>query len=140
MNNGFILSKRQYYILSLTWGLPLTLMGLVCGLCLLVAGKTSKKHLYGYYFIVGKNWGGANLGIITIVCKDSSTELRNHEFGHSIQNCIFGPFTIFFVSLPSCIRYWIRSISNKELPPYDYAWFEGMATMFGERYSARIKQ
>ena len=45
-----------------------------------------------------------------------------HEFGHSFQNAILGPFMIFLVSIPSAIRYWyqtIRESKGKTNKPYD---------------------
>lgn len=140
--SGFKLSKTWYYIISLTWGLPITLIGLAAAAILLVFGCTPYENSYGWYFQVGRNWGGVNLGIVSIVNKTPSEHTLQHEFGHSIQNCIFGIFFIPFVAIPSMIRYWyriyltcIKKISYSELPDYDYAWYEGMATMFGKRYS-----
>ena len=136
---GFRLSKFWYYIISFTWGLPLNLVGIICAVILYIAGKRPTKNIYGWYFRIGNNWGGVNLGIISIVSERSGQHTLLHEFGHSIQACIFGPFVIIFVVIPSVTRYWIRRYQQEikgitNLPDYDYAWFEGQATMFGERY------
>lgn len=143
MKQGFILSKTWYYIISLTWGLPMTLFGIVVAIHLLLTGHKPKQNIYGWYFNVGgDNWGGLNLGLISVVCQNPTPHTLRHEFGHSIQNCIFGIFIFPFVAIPSVIRYWyrrylteVKQISYLDLPCYDYAWFEGQATMFGERYS-----
>lgn len=140
--NGFKLSKTWYYIISFTWGLPMTLLGVVAAIPLLILGYKPKKNLYGWYFEVGNDWGGISFGCISVVAKNPSYHLLQHEFGHSIQNCIFGIFFIPFVAIPSMIRYWhrrylvaVKKMSYLDLPYYDYAWYEGQATMFGERYS-----
>lgn len=132
------MKKITYYILSFTWGLPLTLIGLIGGAAFLLMGYKPKKWLYGYYFEVGKNWGGFNAGPIFFCCKDNSKSLKNHEFGHSLQNCHYGVFTIFIVCIPSVIRYWYREIRTfrglENKTDYDAIWFEGQATRWGERF------
>ena len=137
---GFRLSKVWYYIISLTWGLPLNLVGILCAVILLITGHKPEKNVYGWVFRVGKGWGGVNLGMFSIISKTAGNGTKIHEFGHSIQTCIFGPFIIIFVVIPSFTRYWVRIYQEKvkgmtNLPDYDYAWFEGQATMFGIRYN-----
>ena len=136
------LSKISYWTLSLTWGLLLTLLGLITAVVLLCCGKKPYRHMYGYVFTVGENWGGLNMGPITLVDKYVGPRTRNHEFGHSIQNCYFGPLMPFLVAIPSAVRYWyrewlIRSGRKKarELPSYDSIWFEGTATSIGNKYA-----
>lgn len=136
-----ILSKKIYWALSLTWGLILTLLGLTIALILLCCRKKPYRHLYGYVFTVGENWGGFSLGPISVVSKTAHFRTLNHEFGHSIQNCYFGPLMPFIVSIPSAVRYWYREFlvrtgkkKSWELPSYDSIWFEGMATRLGNKY------
>jgi hypothetical protein len=136
------MKKALFYILSLTWGLPMTLIGLIAALFLIVVGYKPKRFGWCYYFEVGKTWGGANLGIIFIACKGLSNNIKSHECGHAIQNCVWGPLMPFVICIPSAIRYWMRSFQfyqGKELKPYDSIWFEGQATRWGkimiERYS-----
>ena len=140
--NKFKLSKTWYYIISFTWGLPMTLVGIAVAIVLLLIGHKPKKNIYGYYFEVGEDWGGVDLSFISVVAKNPSIHTLQHEFGHSIQNCIFGIFFIPLVAIPSAIRYWYRRYLNEirkvpylDLPPYDSIWFEGQATMFGEKYA-----
>lgn len=124
-----------FYILSLTWGLPLTLVG--AGVALVLTLKGYKPKIYGYciFYEVGENWGGLNLGLFCFTCKNAGKRTKNHEFGHAIQNCIYGIFTPFIVTIPSVIRYWYRVIREyKGLPnptPYDAIWFEKQATEWG---------
>ena len=139
--DGFKLSKTWYYIISFTWGLPMNLLGIVAAIPLLLTGHKPKQNLYGWYFEVGEDWGGVSFGFISIVSKNPSSHILQHEFGHSIQNCIFGIFFIPFIAVPSVCRYWYRRYlvevkkkSYLDLPYYDYAWYEGLATVFGERY------
>lgn len=134
------LNKSLYFILSCTWGLPLTLMGCIVALALRIIGIKPKRFLYGFYFPIA-NGCGFNIGPISIVDKDPDTNHLKHEFGHSIQNCFFGPFIFFLVIIPSVTRFWyreylvrVKKYEYRELPPYDSTWFEGTATQLGEKY------
>lgn len=139
MNKGFILPKTWYYIISFTQGILLTLAGCIVTGVLMLMGYKPQKNMYGWYIEFGENWGGFNAGPCSIVSKNPSRHILQHEFGHSIQNCIFGPFIIPFVVIPSVCRYWYREIKKVYEPPYDYAWFEGLATLFGERYYSALE-
>ncbi len=130
-----------FYILSFTWGLPMTLIGAIAALFLLCAGYKPKRFHHFIYFEVGENWGGFECGCFFIVNKNPTLHIKQHEAGHGIQNIIFGWLMPFVVSIPSLIRYWYREFlirSGKkfywELPDYDSIWFEGQATRFGEKY------
>lgn len=136
-----MIDKKTFWLLSLTWGLPMTLFGAIVALALLVTGHKPKKYHYSIYFEVGRGWGGFECGAFFVVCKDNGESLKRHEAGHGIQNCFLGVFTPFLVSIPSAIRYWYRRwiIKNnpqkaKTLPTYDSIWFEKQATELGQRY------
>lgn len=130
--------KLIFYVLSLTWGLPLTLVGLVTAAVLMCFGYKPKKWGGCWYFEIGKNWGGVELGLIFLKDQTDSVHTKNHEFGHAIQNCVFGPFMIFIVAIPSAIRYWYRRLQHMRgitiNTAYDDIWFEGSATRLGTKY------
>lgn len=130
-----------FWIISWTWGLPMTLVGAICALALIITGHKPQKFHQFIYFEVGEDWGGFECGCFFITCKDPDLQLKQHEAGHGIQNIILGVFMPFLVSIPSAIRYWYREYlyrNNKPkynaLPPYDSMWFEGTATKLGEKY------
>jgi hypothetical protein len=106
-------------------------------LVMLWGGFTPRRFGGCIYFEIGKGWGGLNLGLI-FLCQDGAPDsLKTHEFGHSIQNCMWGVLTPLVVHFPSMARYWLREYKaahGEKLPPYDAAWFEGQATKFGEKY------
>lgn len=136
------MKKFLFYLLSFIWGLPMTLCGLIVAAILLLAGHKPKKWKYCYYFEIGHNWGGLEFGAFFLVNKNSSTHIKNHEHGHAIQNCWFGPFFPFIVFIPSAIRYWWRELLTKrgktDLPDYDSIWFEGQATRLGTALADKI--
>lgn len=142
-----MLSSKRYYILSFTWGFVMSLLGVVVSAAALAAGYKPTKNVYGWVFKIGNDWGGVSFGPTSVVCKNHSSTLLRHEFGHSIQNCYLGPVFIFAVAIPSAIRYWYREFlirSNRktrsELAPYDGVWFEGAATKLGMMYEEKKRR
>jgi hypothetical protein len=136
-----IRNKLLFYLLSFTWGLPMTLIGCVVAIVLLMLGYKPKKWGYCYYFEVGKNWGGIELGLIFIVNQNALSSIKSHELGHSQQNCMLGFLMPFLVCIPSATRYWyreylVRSGKKKyfELPDYDSVWFESQASTLGTKF------
>ena len=130
------MKKSVFYLLSLTWGLPLTLAGSVVALALLLTGHKPKRWGYCWYFEIGRNWGGFEMGCFFVKDRTPSRHIMNHEHGHGIQNCYLGPFMPFVVCLPSSLRYWFRALRSRLFPqhklkPYDSVWFEGQATRLG---------
>lgn len=114
----------------------MTLVGALAAAALLAAGKRPARHGGSLYFTAGSGWGGVSLGLFFIVQKDPPERLKDHEFGHSVQNAFFGPFMPFIVSLPSLARYWLRRVraaAGLSNPPYDSVWFEGRATELGQK-------
>jgi hypothetical protein len=130
--------KCAFYLLSFTWGLPLTLVGCIVAIVLLATGHKPKKWGYCYYFEVGQNWGGLELGPIFLTDKSPSVYTKNHEHGHAFQNCKFGPLMPFVVSLPSAVRYWYRRIrttmGNPVKTSYYSVWFESEASTLGKEF------
>lgn len=103
-----------FYLLSLTWGLILTAVGIVVGLLLLITGHKPKLFHHYIRFEVGHNWGGFELGPIFVTDKEPTTAIMQHEAGHGIQNIMFGPIMPFLICIPSAIRYWLRECKTYE--------------------------
>lgn len=139
-----------FWLISFTWGLPLTLIGTFGAFYMLITGH--KPHRYGYfiYFVTnttGSGFEGGPFFFISYDCRQDE-HLKAHEVGHgSIQNWVFGPLTVFICTIPGIIRFWYRiwvvdSGRKKfsELPPYDSIWFENTATKWGEAFVRRMKK
>lgn len=130
------MKKTLFYTLSFTWGMLMTVIGLIVALVLKMFGFKAKKHGWCYYFEVGNNWGGVNLGVVFLTSKNPSEHTRNHEHGHALQNCLWGPLMPVVISLPSATRYWKRHFQQKrgeQLEPYDSVWYEGQASSWGTK-------
>lgn len=136
------MSKTKFYALSFTWGLPLTVVGLIVAAALAVCGYKPRKYGYCLCFEVGDNWGGVELGVVFVVNKNPAASTCNHEHGHALQNTRLGFIMPFAVCIPSALRYWYRryvrrfkgSEAYNALPDYDAIWFEGQATREGTAF------
>ncbi len=123
----------------------MTAFGAIIAAVLICLGYKPKKHVGCWYFEVGTGWGGFEAGLFFVCSKGSNISLKDHEFGHNIQNCILGPFMPFVVSIPSAIRYWYREFKYKrsgKIPPtnYDSIWFEGQATKLGQFFREYLEK
>ncbi|MBQ4381441.1 MAG: hypothetical protein II794_01725 [Oscillospiraceae bacterium] len=139
------MSPGAFYALSLTWGCITTLGGALVALALLITGHRPKKWGYAWCFEAGRGWGGFSMGPFLVTCRDGGQRLRDHEFGHSIQNCRFGPLMPFLVSIPSSTRYRWRLFRERVLKkpsatPYDSVWFEAQATRLGTEFMTRFRE
>lgn len=127
--------KWFYYILLFTWGLLMSLIGLIVSLFLLI-GAQKPYGIFGLWkFEVKERWGGCSLGCMFIRDTTSAESIDRHEIGHTYQNAILGPFFLFIVAIPSAIRYWYQYFKTKReegVKPYDAIWFEGSATDIGD--------
>lgn len=131
-------NKYLYYILSWTWGLPMTLLGVMVALVLIICGYKPKKCGYCYYFEICENWGGIEFGMFFLTEKNPPEYITAHEVGHSLQNCLWGVLMPIVISIPSAIRYWYRRIRVKIGKPctagYYDIWFERQASEWGTKF------
>lgn len=74
MKTNFKPSRILFYILSFTWGIILSTLGLVASLALRALGYRQYPNQYGYVIFIGNNsWGGFTLGPYSFVCPDAPT-------------------------------------------------------------------
>lgn len=137
-----ILKRILFYFLSFTWGIVLSLVGLLMLIPFAFAKKVRVFHgrLYGVFpKCFGSGWG-FEMGCFFFTSYDcvDNDHLRSHECGHGLQNIMFGVFQI-FIQLASLIRFWYRELhfykkGKKPTTEYDSIWFEKMATYLGTKY------
>ena len=104
-----IVRTAGYWIVSLTWGSIMTLLGAVIALALLLTGHRPGRLGPNVYFDVGCGWGGMEYGAFFFVERNAARETILHEAGHGIQNLLLGPLMPFVVCIPSALRYWMRN-------------------------------
>ena len=122
-----------YYWIQFTWGLPLNLVGMLVYFVLVRCLKCKTyKHRKMICIVIPISFGGLNLGMFAIH-GEGDEEVVTHEYGHSIQNLLWGWLMPFVITIPSAIRYWNRTLS-KTTPKTGYydIWFEKQATDFGK--------
>lgn len=146
-----ILFGILYWVAQCTWGILMTSIGLiVTGFCILFLRGKVHRNGYSYIVEIGGDWGGLEFGAFSLCggyttsCPDEEWfyHTRCHEFGHSLQNIIWGPLYPFVIGIPSIIRYHYRNYRrNKGLenPDYDSIWFEGQATNWGTKAVIKIE-
>lgn len=129
-------NKILFYILNFTWGLPLTILGYLLIPFLLPYGKLKRfEYVLYFQFNEPKEWG-FSLGGVIFGSRTDSLAVKQHEFGHSVQNAILGPLMLFVISIPSAIRYWYRRYLYKHTEhgpktSYNDIWFELSASIIG---------
>lgn len=108
-----VLLTILFWIGSLTWGLPLTIVGLGVAIALLATGHKPYKFGPAIYF-TALDGAGFEMGPFFLAPKEGgSFYLCSHELGHGWQNLILGPFMIFAVTIPSASRFWVREIKER---------------------------
>lgn len=130
------MTRKNLYIASLTWGLPMVLVGFLTAIFLLATGHRPYRRSGCWYFEIGNSkWGGLNLGLVILCQPNAPDSLKNHELGHAIQNCRFGFIMPIFVICSSIRYHYLNYLEKEGLPvmPYDSWWFEGQATRLGEQ-------
>lgn len=119
------MKKILYYLVQFTWALPQNIMGFFLSL----KYRKNKREMF-FNSLVSyhkENWGGISLGMFTVINGDRDDEWINgskvHEFGHSIQSLILGPFYFFIIGIPSMI--WCNSKKyNKLRAEKDLSYFD----------------
>ena len=113
----------------------MNIFGLIGAAALSAAGRKPFLHAGSITFKVGKDWGGLSLGIFSFVCEEAQQHTLDHEFGHAIQNAIYGPIFPFIVAIPSFTRYHLITNDIIKVNNYDDIWFEKQATEWGSKFA-----
>lgn len=133
-------NRFVFYLLSFTWGLLWTVIGLLTALFIVIVYRKEVRVVKHQgrlrIHFKKKNFGGASMGVVIITSGGFiSPRLVKHELGHTIQSARFGLLFIPLIAIPSGIRYQYRSRTKKPLKTmYDDIWFEGQATRLGSKY------
>ena len=145
------MNKYFYQFLQITWGAPQTLGGLMLFL------KHYHELHFNYHGAVATQWknkGGLSLGMFIFVPEDSlyhydhlksqysldefRARLCVHEYGHTIQSLILGPFYFLLIGLPSILwgAYYLKR-KNEKLA-YSTFFIEKWANELGEKFTHEI--
>ena len=123
------LKKGAYTAVQWSWGLPQTLIGAA----LYLAHR--KEDHFDYKGATATSWnreGAVSLGKFIFVPRRAGGQagrfLLEHEYGHTLQSLILGPFYLLVVGFPSLI--------GCRLPLHDHRreWYEVWANRLSFRY------
>ena len=90
-----------YYFLQFTWGIIQNAIGLLLFIILKIFKQLS--HTRNFNNTLVSNWkikSSLSLGIFIFL---GNNRLIVHEYGHSIQSLILGPFYLLIIGIPSLI-------------------------------------
>ena len=131
-----------YMFLQCTWGIIQTSIGF---LLFLRYFHTPHKFFYGTVHTSWKRRDGVSLGlfIFSPECKNRMEDdwMVTHEYGHTFQSLLLGPFYFIIIGIPSAI--WAngkRYIHLRETygGPYSFMFAEGWADHLGEKMKKRF--
>ena len=96
------------------------------------------KEQFSYKHALVTRWDRSDslsLGMFIFISKGLNHEERilKHEYGHSLQSCILGPFYLFIIGIPSYIHANVKAAGKK--------WREGKESYFDffpERWADKL--
>ena len=133
-------NRFVFYLLSFTWGLLWTLIGLLTALVVIIIFRKDvyvRRYKGRIRIHLWRDCGfGISMGVVVITAgRLILSKVVKHELGHTIQAARFGLLFIPLIAIPSGIRYQYRTRTKRPLTvPYNAIWFEGQATRLGDKY------
>lgn len=136
------ISYPLYYLLHLTWGILQNIVGFIMYISLIAMNPKRGRFRFNGAFVIG--WDSdysAGIGMFIFIGKvtrEYFTGILSHEYGHTIQSCILGPFYLFVIGIPSFIwAHGRRFNMNRMSGKYRYSDFypERWANHLGRRFT-----
>ena len=142
-HNGKKLKRHAYTAAQWTWGLPQTLIGAA----LYAAHRRDDRFDYkGARATAWNKDTGVSLGKFIFVPRRAGRNaddfLLEHEYGHTLQSLILGPFYLLFVGAPSILWNRLPFFARRRKrtgKSYYSAPFESSANRLAERASKRSR-
>ena len=152
-----LLTRILYHVLQWTFGILQNLAGLAIFLALRIRKGAPKPFFFhgavvsewqrtssmgmGMFIFIGRNLGLEDLRD----AEPGSYEehILSHEYGHTVQSVILGPFYLFVIGLPSAIWCNFKPVAKKWLSgkrEYESFYPEKWATRLGVRTEARHRK
>ena len=135
-----ILRLTLFYFIQLTWGVIQNVLGFLIWLYVLLTGPKEKRRFFHGGLLTRWNLPSSmSMGIFLFMGTDDM-HVVVHEYGHTIQSMILGPFYLPLIGLPSLI--WANSpryISRRRAGRCRYSSFypERWANYLGRKYTGR---
>ena len=136
MKNNF--NYPLYYSIQWTWGIIQNILGFF--LYVVVMCISSNREIYRYQGSKIIYWDrneSVSLGTYIFLGRDDHHTIA-HEYGHSIQSCILGPFYLIVVGIPSFIwcnsKIFKKMRKDKHISYYSF-YPEKWANYLGKKYT-----
>ena len=135
------MKRILYGILQITWGFPQTFFGFAVFLWF------RKGIHYRYHGAVVTEWNkrtGLSLGMFVFIPEGNTGKtFLVHEYGHTVQSLLLGPFYLLFVGIPSVV--WCNfslcdSYRRKKKCSYGSLYTECWANRLGEKSTGERAQ
>ncbi len=129
-----------YWILQLSWGLVQNLAGFFVWAFLML--KNPKRPVRGFHGAVLTQWSrpySCGLGAFIFFGHKRSREANEvlvHEYGHTLQSALLGPFFLLIVGLPSFLWAFLprcERLRREKHRPYAAFFCESWASRWGEK-------
>lgn len=115
-----MLKRLLFYCIQWTWGIPQNLAGLLVWLA--KSPFRCDEKYEGAVVNRWKNEKSLSLGMFIFIGYGGGIRMIKHEYGHTIQSMILGPFYLFAVGVPSIIWCNFYPVARK--------WKSGMVSYF----------
>lgn len=131
-----------YYFLQLTWGIVQNVLGLLfCVILFIIDSKRPRGWFNGAYVVSTRLHSSAGVGMFIFMGNVPMKYYRRvlvHEYGHTIQSCILGPFYLLVIGIPS--MFWanlpyFRKLRRRKEKRYTSFYPERWANYLGKRYT-----
>jgi len=125
------------FLLNCAWGIIQSIIGLF--MFLVFINKPHYRYKGSIITIFSKSFGSVSLGAFIFIGNDvekeraKNSKLVNHEYGHSLQSLLLGPFYLILIGLPSIIWLIFFSKRRKKRNQSYYSFFtESWADKWGD--------
>jgi len=108
MTKTYAIKIFLVFLLNCTWGVIQSIIGLI--MFLIFINKPHYRYKGSIVTVFSKSFGSVSLGVFIFIGNNvakeraNNSKLVNHEYGHSLQSLLFGPFYLLIIGLPSIIR------------------------------------
>ncbi|MBI4649586.1 MAG: RHS repeat-associated core domain-containing protein [Bacteroidia bacterium] len=139
--NRTIAGRGLQLLSRFTWEVPQMHFGLIASHARNITGNVTNVDYYGGATLVNRDdpanpwaWGftlGPYINTLNAEADPYSDELFRHEYGHTLQSRLVGPFYLTHVGLPSLIGQGLEDIGVND---HSREWYETQANRMSFRY------
>jgi hypothetical protein len=121
--------KKVWAVLLYLWQLPQHLLGL--GVILVTGGRYYQDYFCAKVFVTPVPMGVSLGKYIVVYHHPEALDLIPHEWGHTRQSRLLGPFYLFCVGLPSIAMNIFSHLRVLRMERYYHRWPENWADRLG---------